>query len=187
MKIKNLILTLFFSCFIMLGFAQKKTKETKEAVIEWISITEAFERNQTSYPKKKIFIDFYTDWCGWCKRMDQTTFSHPEIARFMSTHFWNVKFDAETSDTIRIDNNIFTNPRPGVKRSTHQLAANMLNNRMSYPSYVFLNESNNLITVVPGYYKPIDFEVIVKYMGLNEYLNMPFDQYKALFMGSIKE
>lgn len=171
----------------MLVFAQEKPTEKKAEVTEWMTITEAFERNQTSYPKKKIFIDFYTDWCGWCKRMDQTTFSHPEIAKFMSTHFWNVKFDAETSDTIRIDKNIFTNPHPGVKRSTHQLAANMLNNRMSYPSYAFLNESNNMITVVPGYYKPVDFEVIIKYIGLNEYLNMPFDQYKAMFIGSIKE
>ena len=167
--------------------AQNESKKSNSHTIEWISVSEAFMRNKSSYPKKKIFIDFYTDWCGWCKRMDQTTFSHPEVAKFMNDHFWNVKFDAEMADTVFIDNTIFVNPKPGAKRSTHQLAANMLNNRMSYPSYAFLNESNNMITTVPGYYSPQDFETIIHYIGLNGYLKMPFDQYKLEFVNTIKE
>lgn len=186
-NMKKILLAIIVISITIPVFSQTESSKNQTKTIEWISITEAFDRNKSSYPKKKIFIDFYTDWCGWCKRMDQTTFSHPEVAKFMSEHFWNVKFNAETPDTIRIDNSIFINPRPGVKRSTHQLAANMLNNRMSYPSYAFLNESNNMITTVPGYYKPEEFEVIIKYIGLNEYLKMAFDQYKVQFQGTIKE
>jgi thioredoxin-related protein len=184
---KKYAITLLISILANCLMGQNNEDKGKTETVKWMSVSEAFERNKTSYPKKKIFIDFYTDWCGWCKRMDQTTFGHPEIAKFMNEHFWNVKFDAEMADTVKIDNSIFINPRPGVKRSTHQFASNMLNNRMSYPSYAFLNESNNMITTVPGYYKPQDFETILKYIGLNEYLKMPFDQFKSEFKNTIIE
>lgn len=188
---KNLIIILFLSCFSF-AYSQSETPKTakentnKEDVINWISITEAIELNK-SFPKKKIFIDFYTDWCGWCKRMDATTFSHPYIAKYMSEKFWCVKFDAERKDTVYIDNTAYVNPNPEGRRSAHQLAKNFLNNRMSYPSYVVMNEANNVISVIPGYYKPSDFESIIKYFGENQHFVMPYAQYQAEFEGEIKE
>ena len=50
-----------------IGLAQEK--------IQWMSIEEAEELAQTSENPKKIFIDVYTDWCGWCKKMDQRRMS----------------------------------------------------------------------------------------------------------------
>ena len=26
---------------------------------------------------KIVMIDVYTDWCGWCKRMDRDTYANP--------------------------------------------------------------------------------------------------------------
>ncbi|MEL7425057.1 MAG: DUF255 domain-containing protein, partial [Bacteroidota bacterium] len=40
--------------------------------IQWLSWDEAIARMATE--PKKIFVDVYTGWCGWCKRMDATTF-----------------------------------------------------------------------------------------------------------------
>ena len=187
MKI-NLILILC-TLFISHTKAQStsiKADSVKTDKIQWMSITEAFEKNK-SFPKKKIFIDIYTDWCGWCKRLDATTYSHPIIIKYINTNFWAVKFDAETKDTIKIDKNVYVNPNPSVKRSTHQLAVNLLNNKMSYPTTVFLNESNNVITSVAGYFGPKDFEVVIKYFGSNEYLKQTYDQYRAQFVNEISE
>ena len=33
---------------------------------------------------RKYFIDVYTDWCGWCKKMDKDTFQNPEVAAYMA-------------------------------------------------------------------------------------------------------
>ena len=30
---------------------------------------------------KPLLVDVYTDWCGWCKRMDRTTYADPDEAR----------------------------------------------------------------------------------------------------------
>ncbi|MFN3590463.1 MAG: thioredoxin family protein, partial [Spirosomataceae bacterium] len=43
--------------------------------IAWLTIEEAFDKIQTQ--PKKVLIDVYTDWCGWCKVMDKNTFAHP--------------------------------------------------------------------------------------------------------------
>ena len=82
------------------GWAQEK--------IQWMSIEKAYELTQSEEKPKKIFIDVYTDWCGWCKRMDKATFQKPEVAAYMNEHYYNVKFNAEQKEDITILNNTFT-------------------------------------------------------------------------------
>src|SRR4051812_22903851 len=68
--------------------------------IHWMSITDAYHKSVSDTVKKKVFIDVYTQWCGWCKRMDASTFEDPSVVAYMNTHFYPVKLDAEVKDTI---------------------------------------------------------------------------------------
>src|SRR3982750_3389771 len=65
--------------------------------IRWMSFTDAVRENARQ--PKKIFIDVYTKWCGWCKRMDATTYEDAGIAKYMNENFYAVRLDAETRDT----------------------------------------------------------------------------------------
>ena len=47
--------------------------------INWMSFEEAIARSKED--PKHIFVDVYTDWCGWCKKMDASTFVDPVIVR----------------------------------------------------------------------------------------------------------
>ena len=144
--------------------------------INWMTFQEAVELNKTA--PKKIFIDVYTDWCGWCKRMDQTTFINKEVVDYMNENYYAVKLDAEMSDTIVFGGYTYIN-EGGMngRKGTHQLAAALLQGRLSYPSYVFMNEKNQLLTVAPGYMESKDFMPILKYFGTNAYLNQTFKDY----------
>jgi thioredoxin-related protein len=46
---------------------------------------------------KFIFVDAYTEWCGWCKVMDKEMFTDPEVAPFINENFIPVKIDFEDS------------------------------------------------------------------------------------------
>src|SRR5664279_713123 len=86
------------------SFSQNKTKEKSVPAsekIRWYSFEEAYTLNKKK--PKKIFIDVFTDWCGWCRKMDAETFTNPTISEYMSDHFYCVKLNAERKDTVVID------------------------------------------------------------------------------------
>ena len=62
--------------------------------VEWKTIEQA-AKTDTKSNAKLYFVDFYTSWCGWCKKMDRETFSNPVVAKILNTYYIPVKFDAE--------------------------------------------------------------------------------------------
>ena len=148
--------------------------------IQWMDIEEA-EAACRRQPKK-IFVDVYTDWCGWCKRMDQTTFADPEVARYMNENYYAVKFNAERTDTVRFQGHDFVYVmNPNGKKGIHQLAAAMLQNKLSYPSYVLFNEEMKLMQVIPGYQKTETFLPILHFFGEDAYKTTPWETFNEAY------
>jgi thioredoxin-related protein len=188
MKKKNMILLQIFLLALYIPCsttAQEKQKsQEKVNAVNWYSFEEAYKLNKKK--PKKMFIDVFTEWCGWCKKMDAETFTNTYIAKYMNDHFYCVKFDAERKDTIVIDGQTFVNPNPSNKRSTHKLAVELLRGKMSYPSYVFLNEKGQMLTVVSGYQQAKEFEGVLTYFGTDAYLKSTWEEYRATFKGELK-
>jgi len=166
---KQLIPLLFLSLGLM---AQEEDKNTK---INWLSIEE-LEEAQAREPRK-VFIDLYTSWCGWCHKMDKATFQHPGIVEYINANYYAVKLDAETKDTINFRGQQFVFVAQG-RRGYNQLAAALANGQLSYPTIVYLDEDLNVIQPVPGYMDPKSFEQVITYLAGNHHLEQPFDQYK---------
>lgn len=151
-------------------------QETKTNKINWMTFEEAVKLNETA--PKKIFIDVYTDWCGWCTKMDQTTFMNPSVAEYINENYYAVKFNAEQTEPIEFMGHTFVNQNPnGARKGTHQLAQALLQGKMSYPSYVFMNEKNQILTIVPGYAEAKDFLPILKYFGSDAFLTTSWEEY----------
>ena len=144
--------------------------------IKWISWEEAVELSKTDAKPKKIFVDVYTDWCGWCKKMDQNTFQNPEVSKYMQDNFYMVKMDAEGKDPIEYQGKTFKYV-PSGRRGYHELAAALLQGKMSYPTVVFLDESLNMLSPVPGYQQVEPFMQIAKYFGDNIYKDKDWQSY----------
>jgi len=176
---KKFILQLLF-IIVIAGFSPQIFAQKAE--VKWYTFEEAVELNQQE--QRKIFIDVYTDWCGWCKKMDTVTFSHPIIAQLLNEKYYAVKFDAESRDTINFAGQQFIN-QGNSSRSLHQLARALLQDKMSFPSIAYMNENNQLLTAVPGYYEPEKLEPILHYFAEDAYKSQSFQEYRNKFQGKI--
>lgn len=145
-----------------------------------MTFEEALEASEKE--PKKWLIDMYTDWCGWCKRMDATTFKDSLIVEEINANYYAVKFDAEQKEDIVIGDSTYSFDTSLGRRGCHQLAAQLMQGRLSYPTYVFLNPDKQVLTAVPGYKAREDFLPIVQYIAEYNATNNPID-YKTYMLG----
>lgn len=153
--------------------------------INWMSWEEAVIASKEE--KRKFVVDVYTEWCGWCKKMDASTFQDPEIVKYVNKYYYAIKFDAEQKDDISLNGKVYKFNKSG-KRGYHQLAAEITRGRLSYPTVVFLDEELSLIQSIPGYRDIKSFTMIMKYFGEDFHTSVPWKtysrNYSALIGGS---
>lgn len=150
--------------------------------IRWMSFTDAMEASKKE--KKKILIDFYTDWCGWCKKMDASTMKDPIVAKFINDHFYAVKFNAEKESPITINDTTFAIVPNAGRNGTHGLAITLLNNRLAYPSLVFLDENFNLLSPLAGFQTKEQIEGPLRYFGENHFRQQSWADFSKTFKNS---
>jgi thioredoxin-related protein len=138
----------------------------EETTVQWMSFEEAVEKSKTE--KRKIIIDVYTDWCGWCKVMDKNTFNDPEVAKLLNEKFYPVKFNAEQTADVVFKGTTFKFI-PNGNSGVHQLAAALLNNQLSYPSIVFVEEDFKSVSPIPGFKKRDEFHKMLTYFVTEYY------------------
>ncbi|MFO7789856.1 MAG: DUF255 domain-containing protein [Bacteroidales bacterium] len=174
------IYTWFLTGLILIasqGFAQEDDNSEEKGGIRWMDIETAIEKQKQT--PKTIFVDLYTDWCGWCKKLDKETFSHPTIVNYINNHFYPVKFDAEGNDTIDFYGKTYVNKGEG-RRPTHELALLFTNNKPSYPSMIFIDE-NGKPNQVPGFMNVKKLEPILIFFAERVYKTCDFDFFHKAF------
>ena len=129
---------------------------------------------------KKIFVDVYTNWCGWCVKMDKETFEQPKIAAYLNEHFYPVKLNAEQKEDIVFAGKTFKFIAEG-RNGYHELADALLDKKMTYPTVVFLNEKAELMQRIPGYLDIPTFDCIMHYLAEEHYTKTPWDQFQKEF------
>lgn len=184
MKKYILTFTLMATALILSSYNGGKADSTNAVEegekVQWMTWEQAIERSNSDENPKKIFVDAYTDWCGWCKRMDATTFSHPMVAKYMNEHFYPVKLDAEQKEDIVYKGHTFKFVEQG-RRGYHELAASLLQGKMSYPTVIFLDEEQRLLSPVPGYQPAEGFYKILTYFGNDAYKKTDWETYQKSY------
>ena len=173
-------------CIVFSGIVEAQPVVPSAPVkLTWYSLEEAEKLNKVN--PKKFMIDVYTDWCGWCKRMDEGTFSHPVITRILMEKFYPIKFNAETRDTIQFNGGKYINLLKGGRGTTHPLAISMLGWRMSYPTIVYYTEKMEYLGPMPGYKTAEQLEVILQFISQEKFRTSSMEEFEKTFVGEIKK
>ena len=187
--IKKIFFALGIAIIIVVAqsFITKLTASSDETggPVKWYTFEEAVTLQKKN--PKPIMVDIYTSWCGPCKMMTANTFGNEIIAKYLNEHYYPVKFNAETRDSVKFNGFVFANKNPeGTQRPVHDFAISILEGKLSYPSIVFLNEEIKKIHTVVGYYKADQFEPVMKYFGSGKYKDIPWEDYQKTFVTEIK-
>jgi len=166
--------TLYILALILLGTGIASAQEE----VKWYSIEEAIQL--ASEEPRVLLIDVYTDWCGWCKRMDATTFSDPEVAAAMNKHFYPVKLNAEGKEDIVIGERTFKFV-PSGKRGYHEMAAILTKGRLSYPTISYVDAQGRVLQAAPGYKNAEDFRVYLEYYSGDTYQNQTYEEFSSQY------
>lgn len=178
-----MVLLIIVSVFAFKEKAITKTETTKTSSqqaqeVNWISLEEAEKLNKTA--PKKFLIDLYTNWCGWCKVMDQKVYSDAKVYEYINTNFYAVKLNAEQKESILFQDKTYAfNPALG-KTGINQLAYDWGNTegRIGYPTLVFLDENLVKLEADPGYKEVPQMLQKLKFYGDNKYKTMNWQQFQ---------
>ena len=166
--------------------ADQPTTTLPESSINWMTFEEAAAKMEVE--KRKIVVDIYTDWCGWCKHMDKTTFQKDHIAEYINKTFYPVKLNAEQRETITIGEKTYKYIKGnGKERGYHELAMAISMGRLTFPTVVFIDENIRVLQPLPGYKDPESFEMIMTYYGNNHFKQTPWSKYQSNYIPMVEQ
>lgn len=98
------------------------------------NLQEAMQQARTK--NQLIFLDFYAEWCSFCKKMKQVTFSDPTCGEYMNSKFVNMTVDAEKGEGQTL-------------AGRYQIS--------SFPAYVILSPDGQILAQGGGYKEVPEF------------------------------
>jgi thioredoxin-related protein len=125
--------------------------EVTTAGLNWYAIDDLDKMKNIE--DKKILIDMYTSWCGWCKVMDKKTFTDPNVVKLLNEKFVLIKFNAERREPVTFQGENYEWLNTG-RKGVNKLAMKMMSGRLGYPTLVYLDGNLNQIKSSPGYKTP---------------------------------
>ncbi len=97
--------------------------------IKWYSYDEGQVLGKAE--KKKMFLHFYADWCGFCLKMAKETFQDAAVISYLNDHFIAIRVNSDKEPDIAMNYGV-----------------------MGLPANFFLTEMGQPIANIPGYIPP---------------------------------
>lgn len=157
MKIWNLVLKLIILGSILLSgicFCQLKNHQFEEL--------ENLQKSET----RNVIVFIKTDWCNYCKLMENTTFKNQKVTEKINRNFYFIDFNAEEKRDINFAGKTFHYKPTGINTGVHELAETLTEGKTTYPSLIILNPQNEIIFHYNGYLKSSELLDIINKIKL---------------------
>jgi thioredoxin-related protein len=144
----------------------QKAQET----IHWI----AANRIGALPSDRKFMVFVYSDFCTWCKQMDEEAFKDPCLANYINENFIPIKLNSSQKENIKIGNKTYSFDASGQ----HSLAIMLTEGRLTFPSIAFLDKDFNLIQSIGQYQEPESLEAMACFFLEDHYQMVPWERFK---------
>lgn len=151
---RNQWITVIFVFMLAIAFVASNSFAGEN---EWLKFDAGLAKAKKE--NKSIVIDFYTDWCHWCKVMEKQTFENADVAKKLKKRFVTIRVNAEAqNEQVTFQDHTMSNVQ--LTRSFGVTG---------YPSIAFMDANGKPITIVPGFVKPDMFLNILDFIDLKCY------------------
>jgi len=133
--------------------------------IAWLSYDSGLAKAKAE--SKAVVIDFFTTWCGWCKKMDATTFRDSAVVAAFNKNFIGVRVNGDATSSFLT--------REGERMSERSFTQAV--GVRGFPTYWFLDSEGKGVRGVSGYMSAEVFMSNLKWVAGRHYKTMSYDNY----------
>lgn len=138
--------------------------------------------------KKPVLVHFTADWCVYCKKMKDETYSAPEIKERFNNGWITIMMDTESKDgkgTIYVDEaekkvKAYKDGDMGAYKTETFGNGEMMQffGGTGLPTLLFFDKTGEPLQKIPGFIPKSEFGVILDYFKDEAYKTSSFEDYK---------
>ena len=154
------------SALIVVLAIPNPVRSGEKSKLQWLTFDRGITEARNS--GRKILVDVYTDWCGWCKKMDAETYNEKSVSDYLRSHYVLIRLNAESDARLTYNGKAF---------SERELASAF--GISGYPTTLFLQSNGEPITRYPGYAEAGRFRKVLSFIAEDYYRKVKFEDYLA--------
>ncbi len=135
------------------GTAANGKKSRPASKVRWVSYQEGLRRSKDE--GKKVFLNFYADWCHYCKVMEEKTFRDNAVAAYLNDHYIPIQVDSDRQQKIAKEYKV-----------------------QGLPTTYFLGADGGSIGSQPGYIPPDLMLPLLQFIHTDSFKTMDFQKFQ---------
>ncbi len=149
---KKLILFSMILCLPTIGFTKRNTKTFKNNQLQVFDFNKAYTKAKKE--NKFLILDIYSKFCGYCVKMEKTTYKDKKVVKMINKHFIFAKIDSDNT-SYQVN---YQKEKYSVDNFLTALEIQGL------PATGFLNKKGEFLTVLPGFIPAKQMITILTYI-----------------------
>ncbi|MCL1910587.1 MAG: thioredoxin fold domain-containing protein [Leptospirales bacterium] len=150
---------------LILSCEKTTTNAVAAGSLKWLSFNQGYELALKQ--KKHLLVDFYADWCRWCKVMETETFTKPNIIDKLNADYIIARVYVDRTEKIQFKE---------LNMSSEEFASGM--GIDSLPTLMFFDRNGEALTKVPGFLDEKTMLPLLGYISSECYdRQVSFDKY----------
>ncbi len=137
---------------------------TTAAEGQWLAFDQALAKAKAE--RKFVVVDFYTDWCKWCKVLDQKTYADPSVRAITDKQFVLAKVNPEKEGSYQYLDRTMTNADLAREFKVQ-----------GFPTTVYLDQDGAFCGSFAGFVPPEPYVRILNFIVSGEYRQQSLDSF----------